>query len=221
METQLLDQRRMFLRDLLSGHWSMSELCTRFGVSRPTGYKWLARQRAGGATALADRSHAPHRCPHRLDPALAARLLAARRQYGWGARKLLVVLRTQSPHEAWPARSTVNDLLAQHQLLRRQRRRRRWAHPGAAPLATTAPNQVWPADFKGHFKTGDGHYCYPLTVTDHFSRSLLVCHGLPSVQAGTARPIFQALFRAVGLPEAIRTDNGAPFASRVCTACRR
>lgn len=214
METQMLDQRRNFIHDLLSGHWSMSELCARYGVSRPTGYKWLGRHRAGGATALADRSHAPHHCPHHTDPQLVARILAARRTYGWGARKLLAVVRAQSPHAAWPARSTVNDMLARHGLLRRQRRRRQWDHPGTAPLATTQANQVWPADFKGQFKTGDGQYCYPLTVTDHFSRALLVCHGLPSVHATAARPVFRALFRAVGLPDAIRTDNGAPFASR-------
>ena len=87
------------------------------------------------------------------------------------------------------------------------------AHPGAAPLRTTAPNQVWPADFKGQFKTGDGAYCYPLTVTDHFSRAVLLCRALPSTRSTEARPALVQLFREVGLPEAIRTDNGAPFAS--------
>ena len=98
----------------------MTELCARFGVSRPTGYKWLARYRAGGAAALHDRSHAPHQCPHRVAPHLEAQLLAARRQYGWGAKKLLAVLRRNEPHAPWPARSTVNDLLARHHLLRRR-----------------------------------------------------------------------------------------------------
>jgi putative transposase len=213
METHTLDQRRKFLAALVSGQWSMSELCARFGVSRPTGYKWLARHRAGGAAALHDRSHAPHQCPHRTAPDLEAQLLAARRQYGWGAKKLLAVLRRRDPHAPWPARSTVNDLLARHHLLRRQPRRRRWDHPGVAPLVTTQPNQVWPADFKGQFKTGNGQYCYPLTVTDHFSRALLVCHGLPSTAAADVRPVLRTVFRAIGLPEAIRTDNGTPFAS--------
>ena len=213
METDRLDQRRLFLRDLTSGQWTMSELCARYGISRPTGQKWCARYRAGGDAALADRSHAPHRCPHRTAPEVEARLLQARRQYGWGARKLLAVLRHRDPTQLWPAASTVNDLLARHHLLRRQARRRRWTHPGAAPLVTAQPNQVWPADFKGQFKTGDGRYCYPLTVTDHFSRTLLVCRALPSITTGAVQPIFRALFRAVGLPEAIRTDNGTPFAS--------
>ena len=171
------------------------------------------RHRAGGAAALHDRSHAPLHCPHRTEPRLDERLLAARRAYGWGAKKLLAVLRARYPHDRWPARSTVNDLLARHHLLRRQRRRRTWTHPGTPPLATQYPNQVWPADFKGQFKTGDGQYCYPLTVTDHFSRALLACHGLTSTKAADARLVFRALFRDVGLPEAIRTDNGTPFAS--------
>ena len=109
---------------------------------------------------------------------------------------------------------TINDLLARHQLLRRQRRRRPWTHPGSAPLTTTRPNQVWPADFKGEFKTGDGRYCYPLTVTDHYSRVLLVCQALPSIRGAGVQPVFRTLFRTVGLPDAIRTDNGLPQKSR-------
>jgi transposase InsO family protein len=213
METHTLDQRRKFIHALESGQWSMSELCARFGVSRPTGYKWLTRYRAGGLAALADRSHAPQHCPHRLDGEREALIVAVRRQFGWGAKKLVQVLRRRYPTCAWPARSTINDVLARHQLLRRQRRRRPWTHPGGAPLATTRPNQVWPADFKGQFKTGDGRYCYPLTVTDHYSRALLVCQALPSIRGAAVQPIFRTLFRTVGLPDAIRTDNGSPFAS--------
>lgn len=214
METSLLDQRQRFVRAVESGHWSISEACERFGISRPTGYKWLARFLAGGVLALADRSHAPERCPHRVAPALEARIVEARRRYGWGARKLLQVLRRQHPAEAWPAKSTVNAVLARHQLLRRHRRRTSWLHPGTAPLTTTAPNQIWPADFKGQFKTRDGQVCYPLTVTDHYSRRLLACRGLRSTRTSEARPVFLALFRECGLPHSIRTDNGAPFATR-------
>ena len=213
METQTLDQRQQFIDALESGHWSMSELCARFGVSRPTGYKWVTRYRAGGRAALADRSHAPHHCPHRTEDPQAALILAVRREYGWGAKKLLAVLQRRYPAIVWPARSTVNDLLARHHLLQRHRRRRPWTHPGSVPLATTQPNQVWPADFKGEFKTGDGRHCYPLTVTDHYSRLLLVCQALPSTRGAGVQPVFRTLFRTVGLPDAIRTDNGSPFAS--------
>ncbi len=191
----------------------MSELCERYEVSRPTGSKWLARHRAEGDAGLLDGSRAPQSCPHRTGDALEARILAARREYGWGAKKLLQVLTKRHPAEPWPARSTVNAILERYGLLLKNRRRRKWTHPGATTLETGRPHQVWPADFKGQFKTGNGRYCYPLTVTDHFSRSLLLCHGLSTVKGEDVRPVFRRLFRTVGLPDAIRTDNGAPFAS--------
>ena len=213
METNVVKERLAFVLDLESGHWSMTELCERYGVSRPTGYKWLARHQGGGGSGLDDRSRAPRRCPHRTGDVLEALIVAARQEYGWGAKKRLRVLRTRHPHRAWPARSTTNAILERHGLLQKNRRRRKWAHPGSIPVATQCPNQVWPADFKGQFRTGDGQYCYPLTVTDHFSRRVLACHGLHSVKTQGAKPVFRALFREVGLPDAIRTDNGAPFAS--------
>src|SRR5215203_4714123 len=134
METHRLDQRAQFIAAFLSQQWSMTELCSRFGVSRPTGYKWVTRHQMGGAPALADGSHAPHSCPHRTPSALTARILAVRREYGWGATKLLTILCQRYPSEPWPARSTINDLLQRHGLLPRRRRRTTWAHPGAAPL---------------------------------------------------------------------------------------
>ena len=213
MHTNVLEQRQRFVRDALSGHWAMSELCERYGVSRPTGYTWLARYREGGDGALLDRSRAPQRCPHHTAPVLEARVVAARRKYGWGARKLRRRLQDEAPQIAWPSRSTMQDILARHGLVRAYRPRRAWAHPGHAPVQTVRPNQVWPTDFKGQCQTGDGQPCYPLTVTDHFSRRLLACQGLPAITAAATRAVFVTLFRAVGLPDAIRTDNGMPFAS--------
>jgi transposase InsO family protein len=213
METNALEERFRFVCDFESGQWSMTELCERYAITRPTGYKWIARAREPGESRLEERSRAAHRCPHRTAPRIEQLILAARREYGWGAKKLLQVLVGRHRDLAWPARSTVNDILERHGLLRKNRRRRKWTHPGAAPLRTERPNQVWPADFKGQFKTADGRYCYPLTITDHFSRALLACYGLPSVKTENAKPVFRALFREVGQPEAIRTDNGAPFAS--------
>ncbi len=213
MQTSATEQRLRFAEDFESGQWSMTELCERYGVTRPTGYKWVGRFREAGGPGMTERSRAPHACPHRTPAKIEARILTARMEYGWGAKKLLQVLRTRAPAIAWPARSTVNDILERHGKLRKHRRRKQWTHPGAAPLETQRPNQVWPADFKGQFKTRDGQYCYPLTVTDHFSRTLLACRGLSSVRTEEAKPVFRALFREVGLPEAIRTDNGTPFAS--------
>ena len=213
METNPVEERRAFVRDHESGQWSMTELCQRYRITRPTGYMWIDRYEQYGAAGLVERSRAPRACPHRTPRELERRILALREKYGWGAKKLLQVLGKRESDIAWPARSTVNAILERHGKLRRNRRHRRWAHPGAAPLQTQRANQVWPADFKGQFKTRDGRYCYPLTVTDHYSRKLLLCRGLPSVRTDGAKPAFRRLFRQVGLPEAIRTDNGAPFAS--------
>lgn len=213
METNAVAQRRQFVGAYGTGLWSMTELCERFGISRPTGYTWVARWGAAGEAGLVARSSAPHGHPQQTAAALEQALVAARRQYGWGATKLLHILRRRHPRCAWPTRSTVNAILDRHGLLRKQRRTRRWPHAGAPRLETTAANQIWPADFKGHFKTRDGAYCYPLTVTDHFSRAVLLCRALSSTTARDAHAAFLALFREVGLPDAIRTDNGAPFAS--------
>jgi transposase len=213
METDKERQRRGFVADHESGQWSMTELCERYGISRPTGYELLRRVEAEGRAGLRDRSRAPHSCPHQTAPEVERRILALRRKHGWGAKKLLQALRKRHPRLELPARSTVNAILERHGKLQKRRRRRRWKHPGAAPLETDHANQVWPVDFKGQFKTLDAKYCYPLTVTDHFSRMLLLCKGLLSIRTEGAKPAFRRLFREVGLPEAIRSDNGAPFAS--------
>lgn len=210
METHVAREREQFVAAYEHGRWSMVELCERFGISRPTGYKWLERGRSG--EGYQDRHRAPHRSPHATAPDVTALVVAARQRWGWGATKLQKVLADTPPH-VQVARSTINDILDRHGLLEKRPRRRRWAHPGAAPLQTERPNQVWPADFKGQFKTGDGVYCYPLTVTDHFSRRILACTRLPAITVHGAQAAFRALFREVGLPEALRTDNGLPFAA--------
>lgn len=212
METDALAQRRQFVNDLETGRWTMTELCARYGISRPTGYLWRSRYRAEGAVGLAPRSCAPQTCPHQTATTLEAQIVAARRAYGWGAKKLRQRLQAQSPTVPWPARSTINDILDRHGLLQKQRPRRAWAHPGRTTVAADHPNDVWPADFKGQFKTGDGRYCYPLTVTDYVSRRLLACQGLTTITVAHTRAVFLLLFRRHGLPRAIRTDNGVPFA---------
>ena len=213
METNPTEQRLSFLIDYASGQWSMSELCERYRVSRPTGYKWLKRVEEEGEHGLAERSRVPKNSPQQTSAWIEQRILEARAKYGWGAKKLRQVLSGRYPTQSWPARSTINAILDRNGKLHKQRRRRKWEHPGAAPLVTERPNQVWPVDFKGQFKTRDGYYCYPLTVSDHFSRSVLLCKALPSVKTKGAKPAFRRLFQEIGLPEAIRSDNGAPFAS--------
>jgi transposase InsO family protein len=212
-ETNPVLERHHFAQDLESGQWTMTELCLRYGISRTTGYTWRDRYVQEGPRGLADRSRAPRSCPHETAPDVIALILAEHDRYGWGARKILKRLRTRDRKRAWPARSTIFDILARHGRVQPRRQRHRWKHPGAAALQTTAPNQVWTIDFKGQFRMRNGVYCYPLTVIDHFSRYLLGCHGLLDVAGAGVKPHLRHLFRTCGLPEAIRSDNGAPFAS--------
>jgi transposase InsO family protein len=193
----------------------MTELCARHQISRKTGYKWLARYATDGAHGLVERSHAPHACPHRIAEDVAALLLAARVAHpSWGPAKLVPYLARQQPRvRVWPAVSTVADLLKRHGLVRPRRRRRPHVHPGTVPIHTTAPNDLWTADFKGQFRTRDGIYCYPLTIADQHTRYLLCVQGLLNTRSTSARPVFERAFREYGLPLAIRTDNGVPFAN--------
>lgn len=144
---------------------------------------------------------------------MAAFLEVRRRHPSWGAKKLLTVVHKKQPHWELPNRSTVCDILARHGLVKKQRYRRRIGHPGKPQSAILAPNDLWCADFKGQFKTGNGVYCYPLTVTDGYSRFLLGCQALPSTAVAGAKPVFTRLFHEYGLPQRIRTDNGVPFAT--------
>ena len=213
LETNPVLERRHFIHDYISGHWTMTELCLRYSISRNTGYKWLDRYRQSGGSGLHDHSRAPRTCPHQTPDELVELILEENSRYGWGARKILKRLQTRFPKRDLPARSTVFDILERHGRVRSRRRYRRWKHPGAAPFNTTAPNQIWTVDFKGQFLMRNGQYCYPLTIVDHFSRYLLCCHGLPDVKTTGVKSQFRRLFRQHGLPDAIRSDNGAPFAS--------
>lgn len=191
----------------------MSELCDHYGVSRESGYKWARRYREEGEAGLEERSRRPLHCPHQTPAHVEALILGLQASCSWGSRKLLSKLRDQLPPSEVPARSTVFDVLKRHGLVKPRRRRQKWAHPGAVPLRTDAPNQVWSIDFKGHFRMRNGIYCYPLTVMDHFSRYLLGCKALLSTKAISAKAALQRIFQRYGLPDAIRSDNGTPFAS--------
>lgn len=214
METVPMEQRTQFIDDVQEGYYTMTELCARYGISRKTGYKWLERFAEGGRRGLADRSRAPHSCPHRIDDDVANRLCDARRKHpDWGPAKLLDWLLPRYPDIEWPAASTVGDLFARRGLVVKRRRRRVPQHPGVVPPTTDAPNDLWTADFKGQFTTRDGGWCYPLTIADQHTRFLLTCRGLLSTKGVGVRQFMERTFRQYGLPRAIRTDNGVPFAT--------
>jgi transposase InsO family protein len=212
--TILEDQRIQFIVDALYGESTITELCQSFGISRKTGYKWLDRYDELGVVGLVDRSRAPHHHPNAVSSEIAARLVAIRQKHPtWGARKLLAWLRMREPKLPLPAVSTVCALLKRLELVG-PRRLRRHVPPLTAPFSScVAPNDVWCVDFKGHFLVGDGSRCDPLTISDAFSRYLLRCTVVLRTRAVDVRPAFEAAFREYGLPKAIRSDNGPPFAS--------
>jgi transposase InsO family protein len=217
-----MTERHKFILAHDEGLFSMTELCHRFGISRKTGYKWLGRYRKGGLEALEDRSRAPKRCPHRTPEALRTLVIQTRTAHPrWGPRKILDYLRPRHPETCFPAPSTVGDILRREGLVPPRRPQRRPTHPGTSPLTATAPGEVWSADFKGEFRLGSGRYCYPLTIQDAYSRSLLACTALPSTAHQGAQAVFEETFRSHGLPRRLRTDNGVPFASKALCGLSR
>jgi transposase InsO family protein len=193
----------------------MVGLCEHFGVSRKTGYKWVKRYEEEGLDGLRERSRAPHSCPHRTPVEVEAEIIRMRERHRrWGPKKILDKLRKEQPEAIWPAVSTAGAILDRAGLVKKRRRRRRWQHPGHPPLKADRPNELMTIDFKGEFRLGDASMCYPLTIQDRFSRYVLTCKGLPSPRLDDVRSTMEELFREVGLPERIRSDNGEPFVSR-------
>ncbi len=208
-----MDQRVAFLADWLRAEWTMTELAARYAISRKTGYKWVDRYAADPAQGLADRSRAPKVHGRAIAAEVRAAILALRRAYPHrGPKKLRAMLEARVPAQTWPAPSTMGDLL-RREGLSAVARRRRLVVPLTQPLAAAhGPNEVWTADFKGWFRTTDGTRCDPLTVADACSRFVLCCQIVPPSARGV-RPWFERTFREYGLPRALRTDNGSPFAT--------
>lgn len=211
-ECRPMDERLKFVARLLSGE-KMTPLCREFGISRVTGYKIFERYKACGLDGLNDRSRRPYRHANRLPFQIERSILGLKKDYpGWGAPKIRDKLIRQYPMLKPPAISTVHAVLDRHGLVQRRRRRRHRAE-GTALSNALQPNGLWCADYKGEFRLGNRQYCYPLTVTDHSSRYLLACEGLQSTKSDFAFSVFERTFKEFGLPTAIRTDNGVPFAS--------
>ena len=204
------------------GLYSVAELADRAGVSRKTAYKWIGRYRDGGLDALVDQPCIRHTQHAKTDRDVEALVVEARRKHPtWGPRKLVPWIGRRHPSVALPAASTVGAILKRHGLIEPRRRRKVAAHPGSRPLVANVPGDVWTADYKGQFKTGDGVYCYPLTVCDAHSRYVLACDGHGSVEQYGALRALDRLFREHGLPRSIRTDNGVPFATQAICGLSR
>ena len=221
-QTSPMDQRTQFIAEYLRETLSVTELCDLYRVSRKTAYKWIDRYLRHGPAGLQEHSRRPQHSPNQTAEDIVEALLQARRRHpSWGGKKLLALLHKRHPSWDLPHRSTVCDILKRHGMVPHTRHRRRIGHPGKPTSLILAPNDLWSADFKGQFKTGNGRYCYPLTVADGFSRYLLGCQGLTSTAVDEAKPVFTRLFKEYGLPTRIRTDNGVPFATNTLARLSR
>ena len=211
-ECKRMDERLRFVARLLDGE-KMAALCREFGISRPTGYKVFNRYKDLGLEGLLDRTRRPYRHANRLPFQVERTIVTLRQEHPtWGAVKIRAKLIRDFPMVPTPAKSTVHAVLDRHDLVE-PRKRRRYKAQGTPLSSTSSPNGLWCADFKGEFMLGNRQYCYPLTVTDYSSRFLLACEGLESTQSTFAFAVFERVFKEYGLPQAIRTDNGVPFAS--------
>jgi transposase InsO family protein len=212
-ESSVMEERLRFVARLLDGE-PMTDVCLEFGISRKTGYKIFNRYREHGCVALSDRSRRPVRYANQLPPQVESLIVTFKRDKPhWGARKIReLLIRRLASDVRVPAKSTIHAVLDRHGLVRRMDKRRPRAN--GTPLSQGAlPNDLWCADYKGEFLLGNRRWCYPLTVTDHASRFVLLCEALETTREDVAFTAFERLFAERGLPLAIRSDNGVPFAS--------
>lgn len=215
-ERSHLDERMSFITRSQSGE-KVTDLCKEFGISRKTAYKFIERYLKHGPSGLHDVSRRPHHCPNQTPEAIKSLILNTKQDRPtWGASKIREWLLRKNPDLKIPSRFTVHEILNRYDLVnhRRQGRRKYASEHFRTPIAkSTNANDVWCADFKGQFRLGNHRYCYPLTITDHFSRYIITCESLEDTKGAGAQPVFEAAFEEFGLPEAILSDNGAPFAS--------
>lgn len=210
----VVEKRKEFVSDFESGDWTVSQLCRMYGISRVTGHEVLRRWREGGEAVLEERSRAPLRHPNQTPGEIESLVLEMRRAHPlWGPRKLKAVLERQYPELVMPAASTMGAMLEREGLTHRRSKRRR-VEPYSQPFAPARePNDEWAGDFKGWFRTGDGTRIDPLTISDTMSRYLIRCQAVEKTDTARVQAIFAAAFRQYGMPWAMRTDNGPPFAS--------
>jgi transposase InsO family protein len=212
-ETCPVEERIALFRDYETGVFTVSDLCRRHGISRETFYVWKRRREGGEARWFEELSHAPASCPHATSGRVADRVIAVRRRFPYfGPKKIKAWLERDAPKVDWPAASTIGDILKREGLVEGRRHRQRAIPQGDVISPATAANEEWSIDFKGWFRTADGRRCDPLTLADAASRYLVDVRIVEPTWAGV-RGAMERIFGTVGLPEAIRSDNGSPFGS--------
>ncbi|HEV2613377.1 MAG TPA: integrase core domain-containing protein [Gammaproteobacteria bacterium] len=212
-KTNAREEKLKFIGDWLKKESSFSDLCERYEISRKTGYKLTSRYEAWGEVAFDELSRIRHLHPNETAREIKAKLIEIKYRYPtWGPGKILDWLKINEPKTKWPSASTSGEILKRHGLVKPRKYRDRAARFSEPFSNCEHPNDVWSADFKGQFRLGNDRYCYPLTVTDNYSRYLLECEGLLSPNTENVIKRFKKVFYEYGLPKAIKTDNGQPFA---------
>jgi len=214
-ESHVMNERMNFVVRIESGE-RVKDLCEEYGISRKTGHKFLQRYREYGPLGLFDESKRPHRLARKYPDEIRARVIQSKKDHPtWGAKKLYVELNKLEGILKLPCEGTMHSWLDQNGLVKKRGRKRYKSdlHRVIGGVSKS-PNDVWSADFKGEFRVGNGKYCYPLTISDHYSRYLVSCESLESPNGIGGRRVFDEAFRQYGLPNAIRTDNGTPFVGR-------
>lgn len=210
--SRAMDAKMEFISRLNTGE-RMTDLCREYGIARKTGHKLQKRFAAEGVVGLTERSRAPHYVPHKTSLEVAGLVTEARQAHpAWGPKKIKDVLEKRLQCRL-PSSSTIGTILIRAGLVERRRRRPRYASPSSHLSEALAPNDLWCIDYKGQFRLGNQSLCYPLTLTDQVSRYILACDGMAAISDAAAQGACQEVFREHGLPRAIRSDNGAPFAS--------
>jgi putative transposase len=213
-ECDKVSERIKFIGRLLDGE-KMSDLCKEFGISRVTGYKIQERYKAEGLRSLADKDRRPWRLANKTPANVESVIISLKSQHPtWGAPKIWAYLERRHKNLKLPARSTVHAILDRNGLVKKKTGRKRFRAEGTLLSEALKPNDIWCADFKGQFRMQNQKYCYPLTITDQYSRYVLACEALESVREHGAIECFKRIFAEYGMPDKIRTDNGAPFSSR-------
>lgn len=215
-------QKMRFIADWMSNEYTFSALCKRYHISRQCGYELVNRYHVEGELAFEERSHSRHTHPNQTPQELTQIILDTKHRFlTWGPVAIKAWLEEEYSNLLWPAASTIGDILKKHGLVKKRFPRKK-VPPFTEPLKDCIlPNQVWSADYKGHFRMKNGQYCYPLTITDNFSRYLLCCDAFEKIDAKMAIKSYEKVFYEYGMPDAIRTDNGYPFAGTAIGAlCR-
>jgi transposase InsO family protein len=213
-EHGVLEERWKFIEDWKTDDWNMAELCRYYGVTRKTGHKWLQRYEVQGLQGLQDQSRAPRQHSNQVSPQMENAVMEIRGKHpSWGAPKIRALLLSEPGGQRIPAESTIGEILKRNGLTVPRKRRARSRAGESTCQPAEGPNAVWCADYKGWFRTSDGRRIDPLTISDHYSRYLFRCQAVDNADYWHTKAVMEAAFREYGMPQRMRTDNGAPFGS--------